>query len=451
MQANIFIIVNFNLLNIEVMATIRYLIQSKSGNSPIYLRLTLNRKSQIKRKTGLFINSKDWSTPTGLPKQNDASNKSITTDLRKLKNKVLDKLNIANSEGKTINGDWLLFQIDLHFNRISEENRSELVLDAIQDIIDTAHIRDNAKGGVGLTKSRVQSYNRLSALFKKFEGRKKYKIRDLNKSLFNGFKIWLIDENNYSSTYTFKKLSDLKTVCKDAGSNGVETSPELNSIKTKQVTAYDDDMNVITLTFDDINKIEKAKLISDAHINARKWLILACFTGQRGKDLTQRIVNKNFHKYGENYIIKFKQQKGNKPVIIPVLPKVLEIYTNGLPHPISMQKLNKYFKEVGQIAKLNEMVIGRLLDKETKRGVKKSRPKYQYISTHIGRRSFASNHYGKIPTPLLMKVTQHSKESTFLTYINQTDDSHIDSFLELYKSIEIEDNKKTDTHKSKQQ
>ena len=33
------------------------------------------------------------------------------------------------------------------------------------------------------------------------------------------------------------------------------------------------------------------------------------------------------------------------------------------------------------------------------------------------RRSFASNYYGKIETPLLKNITGHSKESTFLTYI----------------------------------
>ena len=32
-------------------------------------------------------------------------------------------------------------------------------------------------------------------------------------------------------------------------------------------------------------------------------------------------------------------------------------------------------------------------------------------------RSFASNYYGKIETPLLMNITGHTKESTFLTYI----------------------------------
>ena len=117
-----------------------------------------------------------------------------------------------------------------------------------------------------------------------------------------------------------------------------------------------------------------------------------------------------------------------------------KIYESGLPYTISIQKLNKHFKEIGKLANINDLIMGRI--QENKRGVKKLRPKYKYISTHIGRRSFASNHYGKIPTPIIMKVTGHSKESTFLTYINQSDDSHIDTFLKFYKTKELKEQKK---------
>ena len=47
------------------------------------------------------------------------------------------------------------------------------------------------------------------------------------------------------------------------------------------------------------------------------------------------------------------------------------------------------------------------------------------------RRSFATNFYGKIETPLLMNITGHSKESTFLTYIgtHQNKDTMADLFM----------------------
>ena len=76
-----------------------------------------------------------------------------------------------------------------------------------------------------------------------------------------------------------------------------------------------------------------------------------------------------------------------------------------------------------------------------KRGVKKMRMKWEYISTHIGRRTFATNHYGEIPTPIIMAVTGHKKEATFLRYINKSDDSHIDTFLGYYQKKELKKRK----------
>ena len=52
------------------------------------------------------------------------------------------------------------------------------------------------------------------------------------------------------------------------------------------------------------------------------------------------------------------------------------------------------------------------------------------------RRSFASNYYGKIETPLLMNITGHTKESTFLTYIgtHQNKDALADLFMQAGRS-----------------
>ena len=45
-------------------------------------------------------------------------------------------------------------------------------------------------------------------------------------------------------------------------------------------------------------------------------------------------------------------------------------------------------------------------------------PKYQLVSSHTARRSFATNAYKSgVPTIAIMKITGHTKESTFLKYI----------------------------------
>ena len=47
--------------------------------------------------------------------------------------------------------------------------------------------------------------------------------------------------------------------------------------------------------------------------------------------------------------------------------------------------------------------------------------KNELVTSHIGRRSFATNNYGKIPTPLLMSATGHTTEKMFLEYIGKTE------------------------------
>ena len=51
--------------------------------------------------------------------------------------------------------------------------------------------------------------------------------------------------------------------------------------------------------------------------------------------------------------------------------------------------------------------------------------KWATLSSHIGRRSFATNFYGKIPTPLLMEATGHTTENVFLKYINPVDENRV--------------------------
>jgi integrase len=85
-----------------------------------------------------------------------------------------------------------------------------------------------------------------------------------------------------------------------------------------------------------------------------------------------------------------------------------------------------------KIAGISEVVRGFKNNPKTRRKEVVEGPKYEFVTSHIMRRSFASNYYGKIETPLLMNITGHTKESTFLTYIgtHQNKDALADLFME---------------------
>ena len=46
-------------------------------------------------------------------------------------------------------------------------------------------------------------------------------------------------------------------------------------------------------------------------------------------------------------------------------------------------------------------------------------PKSELLIAHNLRRSFATNYFGKIKTPILMHITGQTKESTYLKYIGK--------------------------------
>ena len=122
-------------------------------------------------------------------------------------------------------------------------------------------------------------------------------------------------------------------------------------------------------------------------------------------------------------LIEFTQVKTDKIMTIPLHRKIMEIlkkYNGDFPKKISDQKYNEHIKKVCKAAKIEELINGVKFDPITKKKVEKLYEKCELVSSHIGRRSFASNNYGIIPTSFLMYVTGHTTEGMFLTYIGKS-------------------------------
>ena len=168
----------------------------------------------------------------------------------------------------------------------------------------------------------------------------------------------------------------------------------------------------------------KYELKHDYLENARDWLIISCYTGQRISDFL-RFTKEMIRIEDGKSLLEFTQKKTGKVMTVPLHKKVLEILKkrNGeFPRSISDQRYNDYIKVVCKEAKLNEKIQGGLQMK-TDNGVRKVSGKYhkwELVTSHIGRRSFATNFYGKIPTTYLIYITGHSSEAMFLNYIGKS-------------------------------
>ena len=424
------------------MATIKFLLQSKSETSNIYVRYSINRATVLKRKTGFIINAKDWSDDKAQPKTGRDDLKIIKSKLDKLAIFINDAHNEGINKGIEFTGDWLQLQIDL-FNNKTVTIDLDILTNYIDKYIKEAPYKPNQKKEVGLSSGRIRNLNLFKNTISRYEieafNGKSILIKNINLQFVEKYKTWLFSQG-YAVNYVGKNISNLKAICNDAYKNDIETSTQLKNIKT--ISESNPPESIIYLTEEEQEQIKNTALEKGYLINARKWLLFGCLLGQRGGDLLN-ITDKNIKEINGIKIVELKQQKTGKLVAIPLLPEALEIIEEGLPRKISLPRFNEYIKEVCKEAGLDGEILGRKKPKSKSATVKGIFPKHEVITSHICRRSFATNFYGRIPTPILMNITAHGTEKMFLNYIGKTSYDNAYQMLEYFSKLAPK-NKTTD-------
>ncbi len=392
-----------------VMATIKFYIQSKNNPAGIYVRLREGVYTDAKAKTLFAINPNNWSALKGQPKNlKDESFKKLYEDLTALSTDLLNHFNKSVNKD-TINTQWLkdFIHPPVQINEIP--NKLIVYFD---------YYALHKKNAIGTsTYKRNNVYKHLVERFQKAT-KIDYFIKDVNANFKLSFEAYCKKES-YAPNTIARTIKFIKTICYHARNNGIETHFQLNSIAAKI-----EKVEKIFLTIDELEQIENKKFDVEYLINAKDWLIISCETGQRVSDF-MRFRKEQIRYEGKVPLIEFTQVKTGKKMAIPLSKKVMAILKNrkgNFPRQISDQRYNEYIKEVCKAAELKEIIKGSKSKTEDKITRKETGEfeKWELVTSHIGRRSFATNNYGRIPTSLLINVTGHSTETMFLEYIGKT-------------------------------
>lgn len=213
-------------------------------------------------------------------------------------------------------------------------------------------------------------------------------------------------------------------------------------VEPKKCAAVMEDIDNIALNEKELQALAALDLADNPHLDrVRDQFLLLAWTGCRYSDLgklTRRyIVNED----GDSYF-SLEQQKTGAKVVIPILPPIvpiLEKYDYQPPKPISNQRFNDYIKEVAHLAGLDDEVTTTHTQQErgdfTPGRVETRRPKWQAVTAHTARRSFATNMYKRgFPTLAIMAITGHKTEKSFLTYIKVSEAENATMVLHQFKS-----------------
>jgi integrase len=169
----------------------------------------------------------------------------------------------------------------------------------------------------------------------------------------------------------------------------------------------------------------------------RDLFVLNSYTGLRRGD-AKRVNREHYHVTQKGFEqIRIRTEKQGEYVNVPLLPTaktILEKYNWELPD-ISDTKYNEFIKLAARRAGLTEPKVYSYV-----KGGKKVTERFEKcdrLSSHDARRSFATNFYELgFPAILLMKITNHKEEGTFMKYICTTAEKAAELFQERFEELE---------------
>ena len=277
----------------------------------------------------------------------------------------------------------------------------------------------------------IDKYNTALNKLRAYERDKHRKLRfeDINIDFYNDFQHWFY-QKGLSANYFGTVIKNLKQVYRE--SKSYDHLHDSNGTEHRDFVASQEPADTVYLNNDELTRIYEldipravaadsgnVPLSSDntakkvaALERAKGLFLIGCYTGLRVSDFS-RLRDAHIGQY-----ITIKTHKTGVPVIIPIHPVVRTLLDRGfdLTDTVSDQKLNGHIKELCRLAGITEeIVVNKNVGGEN---VETVVPKYKLVSSHTARRSFATNAYkAGVPTIAIMKITGHTKESTFLKYI----------------------------------
>ena len=423
--------------------------KSKKDWATIYFRFKQGAKFDLEYSTKIQVPKKRWSdSKQEILKTEELDYKLLNEKLRALNTYVKKEYESAKLEARIVDKNWLKAKMNFSLNHEGkDEKKNEEIyltnyIDRYIEESKTKIIRNGKTIAENTRKGYVTTKNKIK-LFEKHTS-KKVLLKNVDLKFHKDFIEFLDVDYQLGMKTIGGHIKNIKLFCGKAKREGILVN---NDFESREFYSPDNDTIDIYLDENEINKIYNHELKHNYLKNARDWFIIGLRTGLRASDLLKLekdCIIDNF--------IEWTTQKTEYPVIIPIHPQVEEILKRrqgNFPREISYQKFNDYIKEVAKEAGITDITKGAKKEKiENKdkagkvtktfhRKVRGKYPKYELISSHVCRRSFATNLYGKIDSMTIMKITGHKTEKEFLKYIKITPRQYAEKLKEFWNNTNL--------------
>lgn len=388
------------------MASARFNLKDPNSKTETLIYLMFSYSGhRLKYSTGQKVKPKDWSESKQAVRSTLAGSSAINNYLEGLAAKVnANYLNCIN-ESTTPSPDHLRELLNKELDR-GDTNWKLNFFAAFDEFV---KIQTSQKA-----PNTIKKYRSIRNLLKEFEtlDHKKITFENINIAFYERLLDFFFQHKKYLNNTAGKYISGLKTFLNWA------TEREYNTnLNYKKFKGIQEEADITYLTQIELNKLFQLDLTHNKRLaQIRDLFCLSCATGLRYSDLV-RLKPQHI----KNEEIRIRAKKTRKDIVIPlnyISSSIIDKYQKQatfLPK-VSNQKCNEYLKELCKLAGIDDLVS--LTQYNGAKAIEVSKPKYDLVSFHDGRRTFIVLSLEKgMRAEVVMEITGHKDYKTFKKYI----------------------------------
>lgn len=360
---------------------------------------------------GYTVAPADWNKSRQELRKGAPMWQEINAGLSRLKNEV-ERLHLESLGSEHLNTKILKHKVDVFWKGMGKPVAAPLTLATYARQLAESRLKSG-----DIQPSTAKSIETLASQIERFD--KSATFESVTLDFYNRFTAFMLSEDKSHNTVA-SRIKRLKMVMAAALDAGLHSN---RAFESSRFQTKEKDADSIYLAETEIHAIEALDLSGMVpHIaHSRDLFLLGVYTGLRYSDFST-LSPGDYHTHDGVFMVRKRMKKTQTVVAAPINDKALAILRryDMKPPSVTNQALNRALKEIGKMAGIVELQK----IEQTRGGVTRTLmvPKWNLITTHTARRSFATLSYLRLaaagqPIDGIMEITGHKTRREFLKYI----------------------------------
>ena len=406
-----------------------------NNESEILLRFVGGRGMVIRARSGIYVDDSDWTDKTATkaagiksskptePREVKKRRQELAEKLNKLETAILDAFNSTPID--KIDKAWLDSVVrDFHFPQVKEEEVAEAkpffeVFDEFVAVEGKNWASDSTRKHFVTLKNHLKQFEEENDVDITFDS--------IDEKFIDDFVDFLENTREMRNSTIAKTYKQLKWFLRWAVNKEYTTNTKFERYKPsvcKARKSNHENKFIVFLNDEELKKVKEFDFSNNERLDrVRDIFVFCCYSGLRYSDV-EHLTKNNIY----DDMIHITTIKTNDAIDIDlndttrsILAKYKDCEFKGnkaLP-VISNQKMNDFLKEMAMVCEIDQPLT-KIYYAGTKR-MEDTRPKYKWMGTHTGRKTFIVRGLSKGIAPnVIMKWTGHSDYQAMLPYIDIT-------------------------------